>query len=235
MEAVIHHLLHRQVAGPVHGKAALVKDVVDLNHAALLMGCSGDAAAQMGHHEVALIVGLAQHGGSLAGHAAMVEGVDEADALHLGKAGDTGHIGQLVHRNGVYEISGNVGALGQFPGQQAAQIGGVLLAGMVKHLVHHVLIDAVGTGYHRFGKAAASRNCLQLGQREARLIQSGADHGKTIVQLIQHAGEGRQIGRCVADGFGVDGGFILINRNFRGSRTGVNDQNFHNQSPPAAK
>ena len=191
------------------------------------MGCGGNAAAQMGNNEVALIIGLSLHGSSLAGHAAMIQSMNKADALHLGKAGDAGHIGQLVHRNRVNKISRNVGALCQFPGQQAAQIGGMLLAGMVQHLIHHIFVNAVSTGNDRLGKAAASRNGLQLGQREARLVQCGTDHTQTVLQLVQHTGEGRQIGGGVADGFGVNGIFILINCDFCRGGTGIDDQNFH--------
>ena len=69
----------------------------------MVMGCDGDAAAQMGDDEPQILIGLSQLLRGLAGGAFLIQCVKKALPLHPGAAGDTRQARQLVHADGVDE------------------------------------------------------------------------------------------------------------------------------------
>ena len=118
------------------------------------------------------------------------------------------------------DAEGDVGSRGEGAGLVGA--GGVVL---LPQQYRHGVVVALGLN-------DGERGGLQLGQGEARLVQRGADHCQAVLQLIQHTGEGRQVGGGVADGFGIDGIFVLINGDLGRGRTGINNQTLNSHNFP---
>ena len=102
----------------------------------------------------------------------------------------------------------------------------MLLPGVV-HSLHHVPVHPVGAGLHRFGKAAPGADGVQVGQPDARLVQSGPDHAQAVAQLVRHVGKGRQLGGLMLDGLRIDRLFLLIYGDLGRGGAGIDHQDFH--------
>ena len=86
------------------------------------MGCGGYAAAKVGYHQVYIFIGLAKLSSSPAGHALVVQRMEEALALKALVAGEAGKILHLVNAYGVNEKCGYANLVSQLLGKDNAQI-----------------------------------------------------------------------------------------------------------------
>ena len=88
----------------------------------MAVGGDGDAAAQVGHHQIQVLV-LATDGlGVFVRGGPGVEHVAEAGAGDLFKAGDPGLGDHLVAGHGIVDIGGDAERRSDLAGQQAAEV-----------------------------------------------------------------------------------------------------------------
>lgn len=102
-----HQLPAGQPPGALPGEGPLpLQGVVDLLHPAPMVGPHADAEAQVGHHQVALLVGTPQGPGGVTPCGALGEGVEQGLAFDLRDARKPGLREKFVHHQGVHHEGG---------------------------------------------------------------------------------------------------------------------------------
>ena len=181
----------------------------------------------MGHDEVALLIGLPHTLRRPPGHRLVVEGVEPAGPLQIGDAGDPGHGHELIHRHRVHHKGGDTQLVADLLGQYGTQIGGVFSVDGIAHILHHAVIDPVGTagnGLHQSAPAGHGGERLQLDALFCHCLQ---DELLPIGKLVEHLTEGLQILRRVGDVGFEQLLVVLKDRDLRGGAARIDDQDLH--------
>ena len=189
----------------------------------MLVGAHTDAAAQVAHDEVYVLIGTTQLLRGLAADRLMVQRVEQAPTAELGKAGVVGHLGHLIHADGVHEEGGDAHGVAQLLGQVRTQVGGVLAVGGGLHVAHDAVVDGVGAGGDGAVQAAAAAHGIEVRQLVAG-VGDGAENGlAAVVRLVDDPLEPVQLLRGVVDGQLVELLLVLEHRDLGGGGAGVDD------------
>ena len=149
-------------------------------------------------------------------------------------AGIAGHVGQLIHHHGVHDEGGDAQLVADLPGDDAAQVGGVLSLNAHGAVADQTVADGVGAAPDRSQQAAAAGDGGQGLHIEALILQ-GLHHqlappvllGGDGVKLFEFLG-------AVAQSLVKEQVLVLIDADFGGRGARVDDQNSvrHGNFPP---
>lgn len=176
----------------------------------MAVGGDGDAAAQMGHHQIHVPIGPAHGLGIFVGGGPGVEHVAEAGAGHLPKAGDPGLGQQLVAGDCIVDKGGDAQGISEGRRHQPAQIGGVVEHRVVAQAVQKTRVHPIPPGHDVGDDAAPAHHGGQTFQVKALPGQPAAHQGYPIVQLVIEGGVGGQVLVGVGNAAGEQGALVLI-------------------------
>ena len=225
-EAQAHQLTGGQAAGPLGGEGAVaVQGVLGIHHAAVDVGADGAAAAHVADDKVQVLILPAVLLGIALGNGLLVQGVEDAGAMEQGMAGIAGHVGQLVHHHGVHNVGGDAQLVADLPGQQTAQVGGMLPLNAHGAVADQPVADGVGAAADGGQQTAPAGNGGQGRNVEALVIQ-GLHHQLAPPVLL--GGDGIKfvdLLGAVAQRLVEKQGFVLIDADLGGRGARVDDQN----------
>ena len=151
---------HCAAACGSHGTLAL-NDVITVDHLALLVGADGDAATDVAHDKVALVVALA-HGMCVTYRGFLeVERMQVRIAVHALYAGHASEVAELVRVGWVDHECRLASLLCELIGELAAQLCGMLDAvGSTIGMVEHHVVDGIGATLERHQTTATAHKCI---------------------------------------------------------------------------
>ena len=193
----------------------------------MLMRAHADAAAQMAHDQVHVLISLAQLLGRPAPHSLVVQRVELAQAAELGKAGVVGHLRHLVHAHRVNEERRDAHHVAQLLGQIRAQIGRMLAVGRGLHVGHDLVVHGIRTAGDGPVQPAPPAHGGEVAQLIARLGDGLQNGLLAVVRLVDDPGELIQLLGGVVDRDLEKLLLVLEHRDLGGRSAGVDDQKFH--------
>ena len=224
-EAVVNEGVYRQRTAPVQAHGALVLHIEHIHHTPLFVSGHGYAAAQMTDHQVGLLVFLAQETGGLAANGLLIQGVELTQAAEGRKARVVGHLGHLVHTDGVHKKGGDAHHVADAAGQVSAQVRGVLAIGGLLHIPHHRVADGVGAGGDGPIQPAPAADGVKIREAEAALGHSVQNGLLPEVGLVDDPVEPVQLLGGVVDAFFEDLIVLVEHGDLGGGGAGVDDKN----------
>ena len=153
----------------------------------------------MGHHEVHILVTLADLVAVEPGRGLLVQRVEDRAARTFGQAAITGRLGHFVHHDRVGDVGLDTDLARDLFGDQAAQVRGVLHRG-VRKVVLHRLVHLVHARFDGLDEPAAADDGRKLPHVESLLGERLEDHVLAPLQLVDDVGEGGDLLRRVAQG-----------------------------------
>ena len=180
-------------------RSVAVEGVVHIDDAALLVGCDRDAAAEVGDHEVRLLVDDADAVAVQAGRGFLVECVEDRTPRAVGMPAQARYVVHFVHDHGVGDVGFDACGRRDSVGQQAAEVGGVLHRGVLQVAAHGV-VHFVHAGGNGFDEAAAADYGRERHDVEAVFLQCREDHVTAPVELVDDVGVVCDLFRRVTQG-----------------------------------
>ena len=226
-EAVVNQRVHRQGAAPIQAHGALVLHVEHIHHPALFVSSHGHAAAQMTDHQVGLLVFLAQETGGLAADGLLIQGVELAQAAEGRKARVVGHLGHLVHADGIHKKGGNAHHVADAAGQIRPQVRRMLAVGSLLHIPHDGVADSVGAGGNGPVQAAPTAHGVKVAQLIAALRHRVQNGLLPVVRLVDDPVEPVQLLGGMVDALFEHLLVFVEHGDLCGSRTGIDNENLH--------
>ena len=198
------------------------------------MGAHRDAAAHVDDDEVQVLVAGAVLLGIAAGHGLLVQGVEDGAAGQLGHTGQAGLVGQLIHHHRVHDVAGHAQLVPDLPGQDAAQVGGVLALHALYQVGQQGVADGIGAAGDGLEQAAAADDHVQALGVAVFLFQEVQNDLLAEVLLVDDACIFGDLLGGMAQGLLKQQRFILEHAHLRGGRAGIDDQRFdrHTISSP---
>ena len=187
-EAEAHELVGRQRSGTFRRDRTLaVERVVHVNHLALMVSRDTDAAAEVSHYEVHLLI-LATYAARIAARSSLgVERVEYRLALHERQTRVAGACHELVYHHRVGHVSRTVAHLRYIVGDERTEIAHVLVLG-VDEVLLHLLVDGVDTTVQRLQQTAATYHGVEL-QRYSSLLEQLQHEVLAILILLVNGSE----------------------------------------------
>ena len=172
---------------------------VPVHHAPLEVGVDGDAAVDVGHDQVHLLVAPAQGTGVLPGDGLLIEHMELGVAVDAPDARQAGEVAQLIHIGGIQRIGRLAAGLAQLIGQHHAELGRMVAAA---HRLNRIVVQAFIDNRHALmlgiGASTAADKAVDVLQRIAVLLQQGEDQRLPEGHLIVDRGVAEQL-RCVVE------------------------------------
>ena len=192
----------------------------------MVVGTDGNAAAHVDDDKVQILVALAVLLGKAAGHGLLVQGVEDGAAGQLRHAGNAGLGGQFVNHHGVHDVAGHTQGIADLPGQDAAQVGGVLALDAGLQVSQQGVADGVGAAGNGLEQTAAADDDVQALGVAVFLFQEVQDDLLAEVFLVNDAGVFGNLLGGMTQRFLEQQGLVLEHANLGGGGAGVNDQRF---------
>ena len=189
-----------------------------------------DAAPQMTHNQIDILIGSAQLRGRLSADGFMVQGVELAYAAEPGKAGIVRHLRHLVHTDGIHKKSRDSRHCAQFSGQIGTQIGWMLAIWRRFHVMHHPFIHGVCTRWNGTIQAAPTAHRVKIPHIIAGSSNSVENRRLSILRLIDHMGESIQLFRRMIDAHLEELLLLLKDGHLCAGGSGIDNQYFHGGS-----
>ena len=187
-EAEAHELVGRQCSGTFRRDRTLaVERVVHVNHLALVVSRHADAAAEVSHYEVHLLI-LATYAARIAARSSLgVERMEYRLALHERQTRVASACHELVYHNRVSHVGWAVTHLCDVVGKDRTEIAHMLVLG-VDEVLLHLLVDGVDTTVQRLQQTAATYHGVEL-QRYSCLLEQFQHEVLAILILLVNGGE----------------------------------------------
>ena len=135
------------------------------------MGAHADAAAHMAHDQIQIFIGFAYLFGVALGHGLLVQGVEHALADDQRMAGIAGHIAKLIHHRRINNERGNADLIADLPGNQAAQIAGMLSGNAFDTVFQQRIGGGIGAAVDGLDQTAAAADGVDGFQVDLMLFQ----------------------------------------------------------------
>ena len=224
-EAHFHQPAGGQRAGTLRGEGTVaVQRVVDIDNPAASVRAYGNAAAHVGHNQIQRIIGNAFFFCVAFCYSLLIQCVEDTDARKLRKSGIAGHRFQLVHNHRIYNIGRNSQRFGDFPGQQAAQVGSVLPLEADPQIVKQGFTGGVGAARNGFQQTAPAHDSRQLLDVKIFAFQKIQNQLFTEIHLLHNQVVGSQLLGGVAQRLFEQQRLILENADFCGCGARIDDQ-----------
>ena len=188
------------------------------------MGAHADAAAHMAHDQIQLFIGFAYLFGVALGHGFLVQGVEHALAGDQRMAGIAGHIAKLIHHRRIHNERGNADLIADLPGNQAAQIAGMLSGNAFDTVFQQRIGGGIGAAVDGLDQTAAAADGVDGFQVDLMLFQCVHDQLLAPLLLIGNRGEFRDLLGRMTERFVKEHLFIVEKADLGGSGTGVDDK-----------
>ena len=200
----------------------------------MAVGADRDAAAHVDDDQVQILVAGAVLLGVAAGHRLLVQGMEDGAAGQFGHTGQPGLVGQLIHHDGVDDVAGLAQRVPDLPGQDAAQVGGVLALHPLLKVGQQSVADSVGAAVDGLEQAAPPDDDVEGVGVAVLLLQKVQDDPLAEVLLGDDAGIFGDLLSGMAEGLLKQEGLVLKDAHLGGSRAGIDDQRFdrHGYSSP---
>lgn len=162
-EAKVDEVRRRQCTGTFGREGAFaVECIVSIDGTSLFVSRHRNAATQVANDEVQVLVARADALGITSGNGTLVQCMPNAHTRHERRAADTGFGHKFVNHARIGNVSlAAIGLhIGQFVGNDAAQVAGVLTHGIVR-VVTHFAVHAIHTAGNRFRQSATADNGIE--------------------------------------------------------------------------
>ena len=187
-EAQAHELVGRQSARAFGRYRTLaVECVVHVDHLSEVVSRHADAATEMGHDDVHVLIHLAAGLGVASCGSLGVEGVEDRLALHERQTCIACACHHLVHYHGVGHESRASTLACYVVGNERAEVAHVLMAGVVK-VVLHKLVHGIHATVERLEQTASANHRVKL-QWDARLVEHVNHEVLAVFILVVHSHE----------------------------------------------
>ena len=188
------------------------------------MGAHGDAAAHVNDDQVQLLIAKAVLLGVAASHRLLVQGVEDAAAGQFGHTGDTGNVSQLVHHHGVNDKGRNANLVPNLPGEDSAQIGGVLTLYAGFQIGKQSVGDGVGAAGDGLEQAAAADDHVEGLDVAVLLLEEVQDDVLAEVLLVDDGGVLGDLLGGMAKRLLEQKSLVLEHAHLGGGGTGIDNQ-----------
>ena len=189
------------------------------------MGAYGHTAAHVADDEVQVLILLAHLLGVALGHGLLVQGVELADPLDQGMAGIAGNGLQLVHHGGVGNEGGDAQLVADLPGDEAAQIAGVLTLDACYAVGQQGIGGGVGAATNGLYQAAPGADGGELLHVEVVFGQGLLHQLLTPPLLVGNGGELCDLLGGMTQGFVKEQGVVFKHADLGRGGAGVDNKN----------